>query len=58
MSTAEDDRQCLDTSEKSKDNELRRENTPVDVIPNGGFGWVCTACCFVINAHTCTNPEI
>lgn len=23
-----------------------------DVIPNGGYGWVCIACCFLINAHT------
>lgn len=20
--------------------------------PNGGYGWVCTMCCFLINAHT------
>ena len=20
--------------------------------PDGGYGWVCTACCFFINAHT------
>lgn len=24
----------------------------VDVPPNGGYGWVCTACVFLINAHT------
>ena len=23
-----------------------------DVPPNGGYGWVCTACVFSINAHT------
>ncbi|KIX99828.1 uncharacterized protein Z520_04464 [Fonsecaea multimorphosa CBS 102226] len=23
-----------------------------DVPPNGGYGWVCTACVFLINAHT------
>lgn len=23
-----------------------------DVIPNGGYGWVCVGCCFLINAHT------
>lgn len=24
----------------------------VDSPPNGGYGWVCVACCFWINAHT------
>ena len=24
----------------------------VDVPPDGGYGWVCTACVFLINAHT------
>lgn len=23
-----------------------------DVIPEGGYGWVCVACVFWINAHT------
>ena len=23
-----------------------------DEIPDGGYGWVCTACVFFINAHT------
>jgi hypothetical protein len=23
-----------------------------DVPPNGGYGWVCTLCVFLINAHT------
>lgn len=23
-----------------------------DVPPDGGYGWVCTACVFLINAHT------
>lgn len=22
------------------------------VAPNGGYGWVCVACVFLINAHT------
>jgi MFS family permease len=26
--------------------------TPVPPPPNGGYGWVCTACCALINAHT------
>ena len=24
----------------------------VDQPPDGGYGWVCVACCFLINAHT------
>jgi hypothetical protein len=23
-----------------------------DIPPNGGYGWVCTTCLFMINAHT------
>lgn len=23
-----------------------------DVPPDGGYGWVCTVCMFLINAHT------
>lgn len=23
-----------------------------DVPPDGGYGWICTACVFMINAHT------
>lgn len=29
-------------------NVVEREDLP----PNGGYGWVCTACVFVMNAHT------
>ena len=28
------------------------EDQKVDVPPDGGYGWVCVACCFLINAHT------
>ena len=29
-----------------------RDDQTVDCPPNGGYGWVCVACCFWINAHT------
>jgi len=25
---------------------------PQDALPDGGYGWVCVAVCFIINAHT------
>ncbi len=28
------------------------KNDQVDTPPNGGYGWVCVACVFWINAHT------
>ncbi|KAL8703387.1 MAG: hypothetical protein Q9201_003443 [Fulgogasparrea decipioides] len=28
------------------------ENRAADVPPDGGYGWICVACCFWINAHT------
>lgn len=28
------------------------ETKITDPPPNGGYGWVCVACCFWINAHT------
>jgi hypothetical protein len=34
------------------DQIARRGIKPVDVPPDGGYGWVCTACVFLINAHT------
>jgi hypothetical protein len=32
--------------------EPQEANKQVDVPPDGGYGWVCTACVFLINAHT------
>ncbi|KAK3067671.1 hypothetical protein LTS18_000985, partial [Coniosporium uncinatum] len=50
--------QSLDLPEKGSDVEEPSPESPpladppADVPPNGGYGWVCTACCFWINAHT------
>lgn len=41
------------TIEAGEPNHTPREgNKRVDVPPDGGYGWVCTACVFLINAHT------
>jgi MFS family permease len=37
---------------ENSDHNAHGEDKPVDVPPDGGYGWVCTGCCFVINAHT------
>lgn len=28
------------------------EDKPADIPPDGGYGWVCVGCVFLINAHT------
>lgn len=28
------------------------ESVTIDVPPDGGYGWVCVACCFTVNAMT------
>jgi hypothetical protein len=33
--------------------ETEKDPQPTkDVIPEGGYGWVCVACCTIINAHS------
>lgn len=42
--------------QSSQDIELTGNRTNVaereDIPPDGGYGWVCTAACLLINAHT------
>lgn len=45
-----DEHDKQDSFEEQTRNHLQRVVT--DVPPNGGYGWVCVACCFLINAHT------
>lgn len=53
---AEEDRSrtCSEKTIASLDVELPSlaNTVPGDVPPNGGYGWVCVACAFWINAHT------
>lgn len=53
---AEEDRSraCSEKTITSLDVEQSSWTNPVpgDVPPNGGYGWVCVACSFWINAHT------
>ena len=53
---AGDPRVQLETRSTQEDIELVGTQTNVvtreDVPPDGGYGWVCTACVFLINAHT------
>lgn len=46
----------LDVTEDHEKQDRSLSNEPVTQQPppppDGGYGWVCTACCAVINAHT------
>ncbi|KAB8291247.1 hypothetical protein EYC80_009934 [Monilinia laxa] len=41
-----------DSGHSTDDLERVDESKPVDVPPDGGYGWICVACVFLINAHT------
>ena len=38
--------------EKTVAPENPEQSAEQDVPPDGGYGWVCVACTFLINAHT------
>ena len=38
--------------EKAATGAEQADTVKKDVPPNGGYGWVCVACVFWINAHT------
>jgi MFS family permease len=35
-----------------RDRTPETDTKPVDIPPDGGYGWVCVCCLFLINAHT------
>ncbi len=56
---SEDGLKCHDYGDKhshhdrDSDEEQEQELAAVaDEPPNGGYGWVCVACAFLINCHT------
>lgn len=52
--TEPDSGKCSEQNQSSRDAEQTQiaDQKLVDVPPNGGYGWVCVACVFWINAHT------
>lgn len=61
QSTSIDRGECKDSPRRSSDNpatasdvedHAASDEKEPDEPPDGGYGWVCVACCFLINAHT------
>lgn len=46
----EPDVAALGKDEAALENNAARRRS--DVPPDGGYGWVCVAVCFMLNAHT------
>jgi hypothetical protein len=44
----EEQTSAVELTDTGQTNVTTREDVP----PDGGYGWVCTACLFLINAHT------
>ena len=42
----------LDTQDRTSDEAALPPARAADVPPDGGYGWVCVGCCFLINGHT------
>ncbi|KAK0941307.1 hypothetical protein LTR29_007151 [Friedmanniomyces endolithicus] len=49
-----DTNQSPDAEAQANSHPVQRskENPPPPPPPNGGYGWVCTVCCALINGHT------
>ena len=46
------EQQDIELGKEGSNDQASEEIIVRDEAPNGGYGWVCVACCFVINAHT------